>query len=74
MQSEVPDAVRGRIFALMDTGWSAARIISVALAGVLADRFGIAVVYYLGGALLIGAGILGLTIVRLGEGTVRHRD
>jgi predicted MFS family arabinose efflux permease len=67
MQSEVPDAVRGRVFALMDVGWNAARIVSVGLAGVLADRFGVAVVYYVGGALLIGAGILGLTSVRLGE-------
>jgi MFS family permease len=67
MQSEVPDAVRGRVFALMDVGWSVARIVSIGLAGVLADRFGIAIVYYTGGVLLIGAGILGLTTVRLRE-------
>jgi hypothetical protein len=51
----------------MDVGWNAARIVSVGLAGVLADRFGIAVMYYVGGALLIGAGIFGLATVRLGE-------
>lgn len=67
MQSEVPDAIRGRVFALMDVGWNVARIVSVALAGVLAERFGIAVVYYVGGTLLVGAGLLGLTTVRLGE-------
>ena len=67
LQSQVPDAVRGRVFTLMDVGWNAARIISISLAGILADRFGIAVVYYAGGALLIGAGILGLTTIRLGE-------
>lgn len=67
MQSEVPDTMRGRVFALMDAGWNVARIVSVGLAGVLADRFGIAVVYYVGGALLVGAGILGLTTVHLDE-------
>lgn len=68
MQSKVPDTMRGRVFALMDAGWNVARIVSVGLAGVLADCFGIAVVYYIGGALLIGAGILGLSIVHLDEG------
>jgi hypothetical protein len=48
----------------MDVGWSTARLVSVALAGVLADHFGITVVYYVGGALLIVAGILGFTTVR----------
>lgn len=67
MQSEVPDALRGRVFALMDVGWNVARIVSIGLAGILADRFGIAVVYYAGGALLVGAGILGLTTVHRGE-------
>jgi len=65
MQSQVPDGMRGRVFTLMDVGWSTARLVSVALAGVLADHFGITVVYYVGGALLIVAGILGLTTVRL---------
>ena len=67
IQAEVPDAVRGRVFALMDVGWNVARVVSLGLAGVLADRFGIAVVYYVGGALLAGAGLLGLSTVRLGE-------
>lgn len=65
MQSQIPDEVRGRIFSTMDVGWNGARILSVALAGILADRFGIAVVYYAGGAFLMVAGILGLTTVRL---------
>jgi len=68
MQSKVPDTMRGRVFALMDAGWNVARIVSVGLAGVLADRFGIVVVYYVGGALLIAAGILGLSTVHLDAG------
>ncbi len=64
MQSQVPEGMRGRVFTLMDVGWSTARLVSVALAGVLADHFGITVVYYVGGALLIVAGILGFTTVR----------
>ena len=51
MQTQVPDAVRGRVFTLMDIGWNLARIVSVALGGLLADRFGITVVYYTGGVL-----------------------
>jgi predicted MFS family arabinose efflux permease len=65
MQSEVPDPIRGRVFTLMDGGWNIARISSVALAGVLADRFGIVVVYYIGGLLLVVAGLVGLSTVRL---------
>ena len=68
MQAEVPDPVRGRVFTLMDMGWNVARIISVGLAGLLADRFGIAVVYYIGGALLLVAGIVGLRSVDLPRG------
>jgi MFS family permease len=67
MQADVPDAVRGRVFALMDVGWNMARIVSIALAGILADRYGIAIVYYVGGVLLIGAGALGLTTVHIDE-------
>lgn len=66
MQAEVPDSIRGRVFTLMDVGWNSSRLVSIALGGLLADRFGIMVVYYAGGALLIGAGLLGLMTVRLG--------
>jgi len=66
MQAEVPDEIRGRVFTLMDVGWNSSRLVSIALGGVLADHFGIIVVYYLGGVLLIGAGLLGLLTVRLG--------
>ncbi len=65
MQAKVPDAIRGRVFTLMDVGWNSARMVSIALAGVLADRFGIAVVYFVGGALLVAAGLAGFRLVRI---------
>jgi predicted MFS family arabinose efflux permease len=67
MQTQVPDAVRGRVFSLMDIGWNSARLVSVVLGGILADRFGITVVYYAGGMLLIAAGVLGLLTVRFDD-------
>lgn len=71
MQSEVPDTVRGRVFTVMDVTWNAARMLSVLLAGLIADRAGIVAVYVLGGLTLIGAGVLGLAGVPLGQ---RHRS
>jgi len=65
MQSRVPDEMRGRVFSIMDVGWNLARVISAALAGVLADKFGIVAVYYIGGVLLIFAGGIGLRTVYL---------
>jgi len=68
MQAEVPSAIRGRVFTLMDGAWNSARFVSIALGGIVADHFGLMVVYYTGGVLLIGAGLLGLLTVRLGTG------
>jgi MFS family permease len=64
LQTTLPDRLRGRIFAFYDVVWQAARLASIAGGGVLADAFGIRVVYALGGALLLAAGGLGLA--RLG--------
>lgn len=60
MQSTVPDAVKGRVFTLMDMTWNVMEILSIGAVGILADALGIRAVYYLGGGLLIGAGVLGL--------------
>lgn len=60
MQSTVPDAVKGRVFTLMDMTWSVMEILSIGAAGIIADALGIRAVYYFGGALLVGAGALGL--------------
>lgn len=60
MQTSVTDRVKGRVFTLMDMAWSVMEILSIGLAGVFADSIGIRPVYYVGGTLLIGAGLFGL--------------
>ncbi len=56
----VPDAVRGRIFTLLDMTCSSMRLLSVALAMVLVDALDIAPRYWVGGTLLALADFLGL--------------
>lgn len=63
VQDAVPDAVRGRVFTMLDVTWSLLRLLSLALGGVLVDFVGIAPVYWLGGALLALAGLLGLVLL-----------
>lgn len=60
LQAEAPEQVRGRVFASMDVIWQAGRLISLGFGGVLADLYGLQVVYYLGGALLLVAASAGL--------------
>lgn len=64
LQAEAPEHTRGRIFAAMDVLWQGGRLISLAAGGLLADVYGITVVYYLGGALLLAAAAAGLTVTR----------
>lgn len=59
LQAETADNVRGRVFATMDVLWQAGRLISLGMGGVLADLYGIQVVFYLGGALLLSAAAVG---------------
>lgn len=60
LQAETADGVRGRVFASMDVLWQGGRLVSLGVGGVLADLYGIQVVYYLGGALLLAAAAAGL--------------
>ncbi|QYG94328.1 MFS transporter (plasmid) [Iamia sp. SCSIO 61187] len=62
LQTTVPERMRGRVFAFFDVVWQTGRLLSIGVGGLAADRFGIAAVYLLGGALLVGAGALGLTL------------
>lgn len=64
LQTAVPDAVRGRVFAFYDVIWAAARIASILIGGVLADTLGIVAVYYLGAILMLAAGTVGLLRLR----------
>lgn len=64
IQGSVPDAVRGRVFTLLDVTWSVMRLLSLALGGVLVDAVGIEPVFWMGGGLLALAGLLGLALFR----------
>lgn len=63
LQTNVAERLRGRVFAFYDVVWQSSRLISLGIGGVLADRFGIASVYVMGGTLLIAAAALGLATV-----------
>ena len=59
LQTTVDDTIRGRVFTAFDIIWQSFRLLSIVVGGVLADKLGITSVYVLGGALLLGAGLLG---------------
>lgn len=59
LQSHTPEPVRGRVFASFDMLWQLGRLLSLLLGGALAAAIGIQAVYYLGGAVLILAALIG---------------
>lgn len=63
IQGAVPDAVRGRVFTLLDVSWSAMRLLSLGLGALFVDRVGIQPLYWVGGTLLLAAGALGLGLL-----------
>ena len=63
VQGSVPDAVRGRVFTLLDVTWNAMRLLSLAVGGWLVDLVGIRSVFWVGGTLLALAGLLGLAFL-----------
>lgn len=60
MQAYVPAEMRGRVFTLMDLSWSLMRLLSLGIGGVAVELFGVRVVFYVGGGLLMASGIIGL--------------
>ncbi|MBA2767531.1 MAG: MFS transporter [Sporichthyaceae bacterium] len=68
IQTRVPGELRGRAFAGFDFLWQLGRLVSLLAGGLLADRFGIQVVYVLGGLLLLAAGACGRALTR-GQGS-----
>jgi MFS family permease len=64
LQTTVPDRLRGRVFAFYDVVWQGARLVSIAMGGLLADVMGVRAVYVFGGLLLLAAGVLGLARLR----------
>jgi len=63
VQGAVPDDVRGRVFTLLDVTWSAMRLISLGIGGLIVDALGIRELFWGGGGLLALAGILGLVLL-----------
>jgi MFS family permease len=63
VQGALPDAVRGRVFTLLDASWNAMRLLSLALAGLVVEAFGVRPLYWIGGALLAASGALGLLLI-----------
>ena len=61
LQLTMPERLRGRVFAFYDVVWQSARLLSIGIGGVAADRYGVTAVYWAGGVLLLAAGLLGLT-------------
>jgi len=64
LQAGTEDRLRGRVLATMDVLWQGGRLASLGIGGVLADLYGIQVVYYLGGALLLAAALAGFSAPR----------
>jgi MFS family permease len=63
IQGAIPDEVRGRTFTLLDASWNAMRLVSLGIGGIMVDLVGIQPVFWLGGALLCAAGLLGLLLL-----------
>jgi len=63
VQGTVPDAVRGRVFTLLDVTWNTMRLLSLAVGGWLVDLVGIRPIFWFGGTLLVLAGVLGLALL-----------
>lgn len=63
VQGAVPDAVRGRVFTLLDVSWNAMQLLSLALGGLFVAAVGIRPLYWTGGTLLTLSGLLGLALL-----------
>jgi predicted MFS family arabinose efflux permease len=72
LQSSIPEHVRSWVFTLFDVMWSAAQLLSLAVGAALVDVIGIRPVYWMGGSLLVIAGIIGSAL--LGRYDFRRQD
>ena len=63
VQGAVPEDVRGRVFTLLDMTWNAMRLLSLALGALMVDAIGVQPVFWIGGGLLVLAGLLGLWLL-----------
>jgi MFS family permease len=74
VQRLVPDHMRGRVFTWLDVVWNVMKVLSLGIGGWLAQQFGIEVVYYLGGALLVLAGWYGVLALRPLESETKRQE
>ena len=63
IQGAVPDAMRGRVFTLLDVTRNAMRLLSLALGGLVVDTLGVRPLFWAGGTLLALARLLGLILL-----------
>ena len=61
LQQAIAPDTRGRAFAFFDIVWNTARLISLAIGGILADRFDVRWIYAAAAVLLVIAAGVGLT-------------
>ena len=63
IQGAIPDALRGRVFTMLDVSWSTMRLLSLGLGALVVDRVGVQPLFWIGGSLLFLAGVLGLALL-----------
>lgn len=63
IQGAIPEALRGRVFTLLDVSWSTMRLLSLGLGALVVDRVGVEPLFWAGGTLLFLAGALGLALL-----------
>lgn len=64
VQRRIPEAIRGRTFALLDLTWQVGRLISVALGALVVGVVGIRAVFVAGGVLLLASATVGVLQLR----------
>ena len=63
IQTAIPDALRGRVFTLLDMTWNLMRLLSLAIGGLVVDMLGVQAVFCGRGTLLTLTGLLGLVLL-----------
>ncbi|MCB9438361.1 MAG: MFS transporter [Anaerolineales bacterium] len=71
-QTAIPDELRGRVGAALGTLIQSANLLSMAMAGVIGDVVGIRGAFFLGGALVILAGVASAQVFGKGQGEPTH--
>ena len=62
LQTRSEDATRGRVMSVLNAAMSGTSVLSMAAAGLLADRLGVPTAFIIGGALCVLAGVLGMAL------------